>query len=125
MCKNVTDEGVIFISTTLQALQQISLSRCTKITDASIVPLAINLSDSTSSFKCVVIYLFCISGLLSIDLTLCSKVTNMSTIAIAEHCTNLTKLDISECGSINGICLPPSTAHIFPSSHSFLCMVPS
>ena len=144
MCKNITDESIVFISSTLQELQHISLSRCFRITDSAVIPLASGLrgskypafsllllsllSPSSSSiiflcnkkidfyynicsfhifiFFCKYINLF-FSELLSLDLMLCSKVTNMSTIAIAEYCTNLTKLDISECASISGKLLPP------------------
>jgi hypothetical protein len=91
MCKNITDESIVFISTTLQELQHITLCRCFRITDAGVIPLASNLRDK----------------LRSIDLTLCSKVSNSSAIAIAEHCTNLTKLDISECANISDEGLTP------------------
>lgn len=104
MCKNITDNAISFIATTLQQLQDVNIARCYRISDSSIVELANGLKGSTLFLR----YLsFDIKNhvldLLSIDLSFCTKLTNLSVIAISELCPNLTKLDISECGHIGGI----------------------
>lgn len=45
MCKNVTDDAVSFISTTLRQLQDINFARCHRISDSSMVQLADGLRD--------------------------------------------------------------------------------
>jgi len=78
-CLNVTDSALVMIAARCPELTELCLSRCAKISDTGLVFLLERIGAS----------------LRALDLSFCELVTTATARAIAEHCTALEELKIS------------------------------
>lgn len=78
-CDKIGDAGLTFVAQGLPAITSLSLNSCA-ITDASLVKIAQSLTD-----------------LKTLNIGQCNRLTDTAVIAIADHCQNLTEIDLYGC----------------------------
>ncbi|XVE62090.1 hypothetical protein DITRI_Ditri06bG0091700 [Diplodiscus trichospermus] len=109
ICLNITDEGLIYISSGCSKLLELDLYRSAGITDFGILAIAqgcpglemINIAYCKDISDRSLLSLSKCSRLKTLETRGCSLITSFGLAAIAVGCKELTKLDVKKCQNID------------------------
>ncbi|XP_028797114.1 F-box/LRR-repeat protein 3-like [Neltuma alba] len=109
ICLNITDRGLSYVGKSCPKLKELDLYRSTGITDAGISAIAcgcpelemINAAYCTAITDSSLISLSQCPKLKTLEIRGCTLLTSVGLAAIANKCTQLTRLDIKKCHNID------------------------